>query len=143
MKSEHLGIAGFKAKKENHDTIERCFRAGLDFEESHPEFFHYKSTRYYTRDVPGSADYEYWMFIDRCDDYDDYLTSLRSAAQRPETKEVQKWIFQALSHAEGFLPGMDDPNAEGFPNADELPKMMNLIQHWVEVPSLRVDDMGH
>ena len=33
-----------KQKRGDHDEIERGFRAVLDFEEAHPDLFHYKST---------------------------------------------------------------------------------------------------
>jgi hypothetical protein len=137
MTGEQLGISGFKAKKEDHDEIERGFRALLDFEQTHSDLWHYSSTRYYTRDVPGSSDEEYWMFIDRFEDYEDYIASLTNAASSPEAKEAQALLLGVFSHARGFLTGAGDPFASG------LGSMMQLIEHWVEVPSLRVDDLGH
>ncbi len=133
MTGEQLGISGFKALKADHDEIERGFRALLDFEQAHPDLFHYSSTRYYTRDVPESSDEEYWMFIDRFQDFEDYKTSLIAAAQREEVKQL---FLPAISHARGFLTGAADPTTG-------LPNLMQLVQHWTEVPSLRVDDQGH
>ena len=135
MKTEQLGISGFKAKKADHDEIERGFRAVLDFEEAHPEMYRYSSTRYYTRDVPENPDEEeYWMFIDSSYDYAEYMASLKSAAQRPETKEAQALISKVFAHADGFLTGDADLS-------DGLPNLMSIIEHWTEVPSLRVQDM--
>lgn len=135
MKTEQLGISGFKAKKADHDAIEQGFRAVLDFEEAHPDLYRYSSTRYYTREVPGNAAEEYWMFIDSSYDYAAYMDSLKSAAQRPETKEMQGLIGKVFSHADGFLTGDADLS-------DGLPNLMNIIEHWTEVPSLRVEEMG-
>ncbi|WEV57418.1 hypothetical protein [Ligilactobacillus acidipiscis] len=136
MPGTQLGISGFKAKKTDHDEIEHGFRAVLDFEEAHPDLYHYKSTSYYTRDVPENSEEEYWMFIDVFTDYEDYMTSIKSAAQRPETKEAQALISKVFAHADGFLTGEGDLS-KGLPN------LMNLIEHWTEVPSLRVDNQGH
>jgi hypothetical protein len=136
MKTQQLGISGFKAKKSDHDEIEKGFRAVLDFEEAHPDLYRYSSTSYYTRDVPENPEEEeYWMFIDSSYNYPEYMASLKSAAQRPETKEAQALIGKVFSHAEGFLTGDADLS-------DGLPNLMNIIEHWTEVPSLRVKDMG-
>lgn len=144
MKGEQIGIAGFRAKKKDHDEIERNFREGLDFEEANPEYFHYKFTRYYNRDVPGNPEEEYWMFIDHFEDFQDYLQSLKSAAQRPETVAAQQMLIKNFSLATGFLNGEDIPKVDGPEGlmAGGLANMMNLIEVWTEVPSLRVDDLG-
>ncbi|RRG10035.1 MAG: hypothetical protein DUD32_07540 [Lactobacillus sp.] len=136
MKTEQLGISGFKAKKADHDAIERGFRAVLDFEEAHPDLYQYSSTSYYTRDVPENSEEEYWMFIDSSYDYQAYMESLKSAAQRPETKQAQALISKVFAHADGFLTGDADLS-------DGLPNLMNLIEHWTEVPSLRVKSMDN
>ncbi|MFC6180747.1 hypothetical protein [Lactiplantibacillus daowaiensis] len=135
MKTEQLGISGFKAKKADHDEIEHGFRAVLDFEEAHPDLYQYSSTRYYTRPVPENPEEEYWMFIDSSYDYAAYMASLKAAAQRPETKEMQALIGKVFAHADGFLTG-DASLSDGLPN------LMSIIEHWTEVPSLRVEEMG-
>ena len=141
MKGEQIGIAGFRAKKKDHDEIERNFRAGLDFEEAHPEYFDYKSTRYYNRDVPGNPEEEFWMFIDHFDSFEGYLSSLKKAAVHPEVRVCQEMLMKNFALATGFLNGEDFPKIDGMPKG-ELANVMNLIEVWTEVPSLRVDDLG-
>ncbi|WP_164512101.1 hypothetical protein [Lacticaseibacillus daqingensis] len=76
------------------------------------------------------------MFIDSSYDYPACMTSLKSAAQRPETKQAQALISKVFAHADGFLTGNADLS-------DGLPNLMNLIEHWTEVPSLRVKALKH
>ncbi|WEV57424.1 hypothetical protein [Ligilactobacillus acidipiscis] len=128
MTGEQIGISRFKAKKEFHDVIEKDLRKFMDFESAHPEIYHYSSTRYYNMDVPGTDDEEYWMFIDHFKSYEDYRDSLYQATHSPENKEGQRLMAQSLAHASGTFAEDRNP-AE--------------IEHWIEVPSLRVDNQGH
>lgn len=74
--------------------------------------------------------------MDSFSDYEDYISSLKSASIRPETKQAQILIRKVFSYADGFLTG-DADLSEGLPN------LMNLIEHWTEVPSLRVNNLGN
>lgn len=47
---------------------------------------------------------------------------------------MQALIGKVFAHADGFLTG-DASLSDGLPN------LMNIIEHWTEVPSLRVTDM--
>ena len=133
MTAEHLGIARFKASKEHHDDVERGVRKFLDYEVAHPDTYHYSSTRYYTMDDPEDPAKEYWMFIDRFEDYDDYVTSLANAISNPDNAEGQRLMAESLTFSEGFFVN-GKPVVEGGPTQ---------IEHWVEVSSLRVDNQGH
>ncbi len=133
MKAEQLGIARFKARKEHHDEVERGVRKFMDYEVAHPEIYHYSSTRYYTMDDPEDPEKEYWMFTDRFEDYDDYVTSLANAVSSPDNQEGLELMAQSLAFSEGFFVN-GKPAVEGGPSQ---------IEHWTEVPSLRVDDQGH
>ena len=134
MAVEQLGIARFKARKEDHDQIERDIREFMDYEVAHPDIYRYSSTRYYTMDVPGSADEEYWMFVDRFEDYEDYVASLSHASTSPDNQEGQALMAKVLSRTTGFEIIGSGPLTSGTPA---------LIEHWTEVPSLRVDNQGH
>jgi hypothetical protein len=116
--AEQVAIMKYRTLKSNHDRVLAASRAYLDYEHAHPETFHYNSTRYYFRDVPGNPEEEQWMFIDYFDDFDDYMASLQQA---------QKTDPQAQEHARAFF-------AEIIPGSLERPREL-----WTEAESLRVD----
>lgn len=122
MEIENLGIGRFLAKKADHETIERTMREFYDYEKAHPEIYHYSSTRTYTMPDEDNPEKEYWMFVDKFEDYNDYITSLYKASHGPDNKEGQKLMDRVVAHHEGFIG--------------------NTIDHWTEIPSLRVDNQG-
>jgi hypothetical protein len=122
MEIENLGIGRFRAKKTDHEAIVRNMREFYDYECAHPEIYHYSSTRTYTMPDENDPEKEYWMFVDKFNDYEDYINSLYNASHGPENKEGQQLMARVVDLHEGFIG--------------------NVIDHWTEVPTLRVDDLG-
>lgn len=123
MTIENLGIGRFRAKKADHEAIERTMREFYDYESAHPEIYHYSSTRTYTMPDKEDPEKEYWMFVDKFENYEDYIQSLYKASHDDDNKEGQRLMDQVVSYHEGFIG--------------------NAIDHWTEVPTLRVDGQGH
>lgn len=122
INGENLGIGRFRAKKSDHAEIERTMREFYDFESAHPEVYHYGSTRTYTMPDAEDPEKEYWMFVDKFANYEDYIQSLYEASHGEDNKEGQRLMAKVVSLHEGFIG--------------------NTIDHWTEVPTLRVDDQG-